>query len=373
MIRLLIFIVFIMILNAQTLNFYLPLNESNPKTNSLNNITTKNNFNETNNTFVKINKPENNQTNLIKTTPQIPTMEEDFNDTYVSINSTVEFAIVIDKKRFFKFIPSLMNALDVYLAQKGINYNVKLYDKDVNLSQIESKDILYFATDENNITQLCDYNKTFYLPLINKNETNTSCENIYFGGIDFKNQIEIISQFIDDKTDVVTDNTIISKKLLNYEKNLTLINNVYRFPNIYYKDLNNSFVIFNISAGKTAQVLSQITQKNIDSKLIFSPQLDYTPLLISLTQPIDIEKLIIANSIIHSPQLINEYARVLNFDIKYNWINFASTVLANKIYNAQNGEDEFYMSDFNIYIFDNQINYKTKLYRIINRAFKQVE
>jgi len=40
MIRLLIFIVFIMILNAQTLNFYLPLNESNPKTNSLNNITT---------------------------------------------------------------------------------------------------------------------------------------------------------------------------------------------------------------------------------------------------------------------------------------------------------------------------------------------
>jgi len=352
------------LLNAETLSFSNEINNSlqnNQTVNIQTQSSNETNYTDTNNSFET--------TNTYKLIVNV----EDFNDTYISFNSNVNIAVVIDKKRFFKFIPSLMNALDVYLAQKGINYNVKLYDKDVNLSQIESKDILYFATDENNITQLCDYNKTFYLPLINKNETNTSCENIYFGGIDFKNQIEIISRFIDDKTDVVTDNTIISKKLLNYEKNLTLINNVYRFPNIYYNDLNNSFVIFNISTGKTAQVLSQITQKNIDTKLIFSPQLGYTPLLISLTQPIDIEKLIIANSIIHSPQLINEYARVLNSDIKYNWINFASTVLVNKIYNAQNGEDEFYMSDFNIYIFDNQINYKTKLYRIINRAFKQVE
>lgn len=380
--RLIIFIAFITFLNAQTFNFELPLKENNisginiSETNHSvieNNITTKTDFNDTNKTFTKSDEFENNRTDPVRFTTRIPTVEEDFNDTFISINSKVKFAVVINKQKFFKFIPSLMNALNAYFAQKGVDYDIKLYDSDVNLSKIKSEDIIYYAFNDNNLSKLCDYNKTFYLPLINKNETNISCPNVYFGSIDFKKEISILSQFIDDKTDIITDNTIISKKLFNYEKNLTFLNNVYRFPNIYYKDLNNSFVIFNTDAGKSAQVLSKITQKNIQTKLLLTPQLGYDPLMIILTQPADVEKLLIANSIIHPPAVINEYARVLNSDIKYNWINYASCILANKIYNKQNYEDDFYMNDFNIYIFDNQIDYKVELFRIINGAFKKVD
>jgi len=335
------------LLNAETLNFQIPMdNETNSTEQNIKDL------NESNNTT---------------------DIETDFNDTYISINSSVNLAVIIDKKRFFKFIPSLMNALNAYLAQKGIDYNITLYNKDINISNIKTDDIIYLTTDTGELNKLSDYNKTFYLPLINKNETNITAENLYFGSIDFKAQIQTLSSFIDSKTDIVSDNTLLSDKLLKYEKNLNFLHNIYKFPNIYYPNLNNSFVIFNTSAGKTAQVLSKITQKEINTKMLLSPQIGYDPFMIILTQPADIQKLLIANSIIHPPLIINENASLLNSDIRYNWLNYASCIFANKAYNRQNKEDEFYMSDFNIYIFNNQINYKIQLYRIIDGAFKHVE
>ena len=298
---------------------------------------------------------------------------EVFNDTYFCINNKTDIAVVIDKKRFFKYIPSLINALNAYFAQKGIDYQISLYNTDVNLSSITSNDIIYFTTDANELNKLKDYNKTFYFPLINKKETNIITNNFYFGSIDFQKQLHILSSYINNKTYVIADKTIISKKLLNCEKQLKYLRHIYTYPNIYYRALRNSFILFNTSAGKTAQVLSKITQKEIYTRLKLIPQIGYDPLMIILTQPRDIAKLLIANSIIHPPLIINENATLLNSDIRYNWMNFATCILANKIYNKQNYEDEFYMSDFNIYIFDNQIEYKIKLYRIISGAFKKVE
>lgn len=359
-------------LNAQQLNFELP-NDINTTSAETNKTAVIAESNETNVSDTNITAETNTSAEINETNNTAIVDVEDFNDTYVSFNSKASFAVVINKQRFFKFIPSLMNALNAYYAQKGIDYNITLYNIDTNLSKIKSKDIIYFTTDINQLSKLKDYNKTFYLPLINKNETNITAKNIYFGSIDFKDQIQKLTSFIDDKTDVIADHTLLSDKLLNYEKNLTYIHTVYHFPNIYYQDLNNSFVIFNTSAGKTAQVLSTITQKEIQTKLTLTPQLGYNPLMIVLTQPADIQKLLIANSIIHPPLIINEDASLLNSDIRYNWMNYAACIFANKIYNKQNSEDQFYMNDFNIYIFNNQINYKTKLYRIIDGAFKQVE
>jgi len=354
-----IFILFIAVcLNAQTLNFEIPIDEAN---NSIENKT------------VILESGDTNAKTDTNFTYKPSFEEEDLNDTYFSLNTNVNFAVVINKRRFFKYLPSLMNALNAYFAQKGIDYNITLYNSDVNISDIQTDDIIYFTTNPDELNRLQNIDKNFYLPLIHKNETNISAKNIYFGSIDFEKQVNALSYFIDGKTDVIADNTMLSQKLLNYEKNITYLNHVYTFPNIYYRDLNNTFVIFNTGAGKTAQVLSTITQKEIQTKLALSPQIGYDPLMIILTQPADIEKLLIANSIIHPPLVINEYVSLLNSDIRYNWLNYATCILANKIYNLQNEEDEFYMSDFNIYIFDNQIDYKIKLYRIIDGAFKEVE
>ena len=298
-------------------------------------------------------------------------IEEFFDASYVTLKNKANLAIIINKKRFFKYLPSIINGINAYFIQKGIDFNISVYDTDVNISLIPYDDIIYFSTK--NLEDLSNYKKTFYLPLVNKNETNQTSHNIYYGLIDFKNQIDKLKEFINKKAFIIHDTTYISNKILNYEKNISYIEQIYTFPKIPYWKLNNSFLIFNTPASKTAQVLSILTQKEINTTLNLSPQLGYDPLMILLTQPKDIQNLIIANSIIDPPLLINEYTNLLNSDIKYNWMNYATLILANKIYNKQNNEELFFMSDFNIYIFYNQIDYKVKLYKIINSSFKEVQ
>ena len=295
------------------------------------------------------------------------------NDSFKTLKPKIDIALVIDKKIFKKYLPSLINSINVYLLNKNIEYNLKIYNKNEICTALKNyKNIIVYSLDINK-TAVNEYNNTkFYFPVINKNDSNFSAENIYFGGIDYNLQIERLSSFVTDKEVVaISSNTLISQKLLSQEKEKFNIKQM-EYPYINYDEMMDKFIFFNISADKTAQVLSSISNRNIITKLNLAPQIDFDPLLISLTQPQDVEKLIIANSLLNIPVLLEDYNKILNSDIKYNWLNYSTNILLNKIYNLSTKEDEFYMNDFDIYIFNNQIGYKTKIYQIINNSFKKI-
>ena len=338
-------------------------NEKNISSNEINNsieintsIKSENNITETNNTIVF----------------KAKTIEENFNMDFISQNTKVSFAVIIDKAKFFKFVPSILNSINAYLIQKGVDFNISVYNNDVNISSLPQKYIIDIETDKSKIANFKNYNKIFFIPTFNKNDFNESFKNIYFGGIDFKQQLNQFNNFINSRLITISQKSQISQKLLEYEKENPFFIKNYNASNINYDRLDNSFVILNTDTSKSAQILSKITSKNIKPLLIFSPQLCYSPSIIFLTQPQDTKKLLIANSILNTPSNIEDYANLLNSDIKYNWLNYATNILVNKIYNMQNNSDMFYMSDFYIYIFDNQINYHTKLYQIKKGAFKEV-
>ena len=328
------------------------------------NITIENNFSI---------KTENNTTETNNTTVFKPkTIEENFNEDFAIQNTKVSFAVIINKAKFFKFVPSILNSINAYLIQKGVDFNVTVYNNNVNISTIPQKYIIDIETNKSKISSFKNYNKTFFIPTFNKDDFNESFENIYFGGINFKKQLNQFNGFINSRLITISQKSQISQKLLEYEKENPFFIKNYNVSNINYDRLDNSFVILNTDTSKSAQILSKITSKNIKPLLIFSPQLCYSPSIIFLTQPQDTEKLLIANSILNPPSNIEDYANLLNSDIKYNWLNYATDILVNKIYNMQNNSDIFYMSDFYIYIFDNQINYHTKLYQIKKGTFKEV-
>jgi hypothetical protein len=323
------------------------------------------------------NTTEYNTTNKENNVTIIPEEEITFEDNFVSLKPHLQVCVIIDKKKFFKYTPSIINSLNSYLIYKNIEYNLSVHDINEPLENITQNcsDILVYTLDKNYIKNLNEYNTTrFYIPIFNKNEIEVNSTNIYFGGIDYKAQINKLANFIDDnKAIAINENTALSNKLFNYETELNLTVIPYEYPNINYNDLNNSYVFFNTRTAKTAQVLSKITYKELETKLQLAPQINYDPLLIGITQPDDVKKLLIANSIINPPLLIEDYNLLVDSDIKYNWLNYSSNILLNKIYNLQTGGDEFYMNDFKTYIFDNQILYKIKLYQIINGAFKPIE
>lgn len=298
---------------------------------------------------------------------------ENFEDTFKSLKPNIKLAIVIDKKFFKKYLPSIINSLNAYFLYKNINYTIQVFNENNLTNALNYKYIMFYAIDPNIIYSLSNYQNNFYLPIINKNEIQTNALNIYFGGINYKKQIKKLSSFIQNskKIVIINSNTYISKKLFNFEKK-EFNSSVLIYPNINYEDLNNSYIFFNTAANKTAQILSNINYNNIQPILEFSAQINYDPLLIEITQPQDVEKLIIANSILNVPNILEDYNQLLNSDIEFNWLNYSSTLLANKIYNQSTNTDAFYLNDFRLYIFDNQINYKTNLYQIINNSFRKI-
>ena len=335
------------------------------------NISTENNMTTSieNNLSKEINTTntlsDNNTTN--------PVSIETFKDSFKTLTPTVNIAVVINKKFFKKYLPSIINSLNAYFLYKNANYTIKVFNENNLTSALNYQYIFYFGINPSDVNILKNYSNYFYLPIINKNEVNSSYSNIFFGGIDYKGQINTLSKFIEKEKKIIAINskTYLSSKIYSIEKkefNTTAM----MYPEINYYDLNNNYIFFNTAASKTAQVLSNINYKNITPFLEFSTQINYDPLLIEITQPQDVTKLIIANSIINVPPILEDYNQLLNTDIEFNWLNYSSTLLANKLYNQITQGDEFYLNDFKLYMFNNQINYKTKLYQIINNSFRVI-
>jgi len=326
---------------------------------------------ETNTTSMNINSIKKQKT-FIFLNPLYHT--EILKDSFKTLKPKLNIAIIINKKILKKYLPSLINSINVYLLNKNISYNLKVFDKDFIKKVAKNyNNIIIYSIDVNK-TIVNEYNNTkFYFPAINKNDVNFSANNIYFGGIDYKEQIDKLSSFITDKQAIaVTSNSFISKQLLKKEKEKIFIKEM-KLPYINYDEFENKFIFFNTSARKTAWILSSLSNHiNITTKLQLSAQINFDPLLIALTQPQDVQKLIIANSLLNIPIVLEDYNKILNSGIKYNWLNYSTNILLNKIYNSSTKGDEFYMNDFDTYIFDNQINYKTKIYQIIENSFREI-
>jgi len=326
---------------------------------------------ETNSTYTNLNQTKKENT-FIFLNPLYNT--KTLKDSFKTLKPKLNIAIVVNKKILKKYLPSLINSINAYFLTKNISYSLKVFDKNsIEKAAKNYKNVIVYSIDINK-TLINEYNNTkFYFPVINKNDVNFSADNVYFGGINYKQQINKLSSFVtDNKAIAITSNAFISKQLLKKEKEKISIKEI-KFPYINYNELANKFIFFNISARKTAWILSTLSNHiNITTKLQLSPQIDFDPLLISLTQPQDVQKLIIANSILNVPVTLEDYNRILNSGIKYNWLNYSTNILLNKIYNLSTKTDKFYMNDFDTYIFNHQIEYKTKIYKIINNSFREI-
>jgi SRSO17 transposase len=106
-------------------------------------------------------------------------------------------------------------------------------------------------------------------------------------------------------------------------------------------------------------IMSQLTLYDTNVTNILSTQINYDPLLLSMTQYVDREKMIIANSITQENNTIIESNALLGNDIRYDWINYTTTVGIDYFYNKITGGDR----EYNIEISDNQMIYDVELLR----------
>ena len=88
--------------------------------------------------------------------------------------------------------------------------------------------------------------------------------------------------------------------------------------------------------------MSQLTLYDANATNVLSTQINYDPLLLSMTQYNDRKDMIVANSITENNNVLIETNSLLGNDIVYDWINYTTTVGVDYFFNQITNEDREY-------------------------------
>ncbi len=326
----------------------------------------------------------------------------------------LKIALLLPYKKIGRYAASTTNASFAYLIARNQSFELKTYNIEsenledilMALEQIEEDGFNYIIapfTQEGAQTFVSlKPTQELYFPTINKNDLNTSAHNIYFGGIDYKAQIDVLLKETVSPLVIFYDNTPIGKKLSQYEE-VSFMNKPIQsdyFENVYFEDDDDSFfyennvenlvddrnlsvvkfsipkwttnlekqlfenekivkgsIFINTPIVKSSMIMSQLTMYDVNATNVLSTQINYDPLILSLTQYTDRDKMIIANSITHHNSIFIETNYLLGNDIVYDWINYTTTVGIDLFFTKITNQDRQYKIDMK----DNQMLYPIEL------------
>ncbi|MEA1915584.1 MAG: hypothetical protein U9N30_09760 [Campylobacterota bacterium] len=262
------------------------------------------------------------------------------------INDTFKVALIFPSKFMSKYGVGASKVVSAYLVQQNINIDMQIfdcYDQDYNnlaavFNEIKEQNIsnvigLFTSNMVNHLATIQELETlNIYIPTINKKSTNIAMDNVVFGGIDYEQQIDKLLTL--GKGSVVNFHSKrgISKKLTTIlnNKNERVSNKPIATDTNYGSVLNNSLkyktMFLNTTMVKSSILLSQIRGKDLRPYRILSTQLNYNPLIISLTQSKDRSKLIFANSIGDIDPLLEHNITLLGADIQYDWVNYSTLI-----------------------------------------------
>lgn len=245
-----------------------------------------------------------------------------------------------------------------------------------------------------------------FFPTINKNDFSNAGKNIYFGAIDYKAQIDKLIPLASSPLVIMYDKSAQGKKLLKMTRESYLQSNQPFLPTsrrqlsllegtrylsglepktkevIAYgvekktanlkhhfeknKEIQFGSFFLDTPLIKSMRILSQLSLHDTKVTNVLSTQINYDPLILSMTQKRDRENLYIANSISIHNDTLSETNALLNNDIVYDWINYASTIGADYFYHVITHSDRIYQ----LPMVDNQIIYPVSIVQPYDSRFK---
>jgi hypothetical protein len=309
-------------------------------------------------------------------------------------NKEIKIALLLPYKKIGRYVSSTTNASFSYLMAKNRFFKLKSYKIDSENKKDIQKVLHEIIKDEFHyviapLTQkgalvVADLNPNIniFFPTINKQDIITDSSSLYFGGIDYKAQSELLIQEANTPLVIFYDKSRIGQKLCDYEEEAFNSEEI-SFYSEDYTAIDKSIIKFSIPRRttnlkrqlykkqsiqegsfflntpiiKSGMVISQLTLYDVNTTNILSTQVNYDPLILSMTQYQDREKMIIANSITQENNVLIETNLLLGNDIVYDWINYTTTVGVDYFFHLLTKEAR----EYNIEIEDNQMLYSIEL------------
>lgn len=329
-----------------------------------------------------------------------------------SVKQTLRIALLLPYKKIGKYATSTTNAVMAYLMAKNQFFELKTYKiesesyEDIQnaLTLIKEDRFAYVIAPltQDGVKAVTSINPkiNIYFPTVNKNNSITKSEYLFYGGIDYKAQSDLLIKEAVSPLVIFYDKSALGKTLaLIEEDEFKYIDNLqnstigsyaqhsrrvldrnkkvikYSIPptttNLkHYLDKNEriqkaSFFI-NTPIIKTGMIMSQLTLYDANATNVLSTQINYDPLLLSMTQYNDRKEMIIANSITEDKNILIEANSLVGNDIVYDWINYTTTVGIDYFYNLVTQRPREYKID----VEDNQMKYHIELLKPTRYSFK---
>ncbi|MEA1915924.1 MAG: hypothetical protein U9N42_00175 [Campylobacterota bacterium] len=319
-----------------------------------------------------------------------------FNLGIRSGTSDVKIAVVIPHKIIGRYAASTTNAVFAYLLAKNHIFDLKIYQIEDESYESISSTFSKLSLDGysyviapftfNGVEQLSILKPSsiVYIPTINHELIETNLPNIYFGGISYKEQIKALVEHSQDKIVMFyNENSKLGSELnedvlQEYAKlnpdgevfNYAISKRTTNLKNVMSNNekIIDSSIFLNTPLVKSSMILSQTTLYEVNATNKLTTQINYDPLLLTMTQYDDRKDLIIANSIGQNNNVIVEANELVENDITYDWINYSTTVGIDMLYNMITGSSKEYSLNIN----NQQIMYDVKLMRATVSRFKEL-
>jgi hypothetical protein len=211
-----------------------------------------------------------------------------------------------------------------------------------------------------------------YIPTINKKIIASHSSYIYFGGIDYEVQLDALMEFSKTPLVIFYDDSSFGKELnVEAQKSYLKLDTDQEFYSYAItkkmsnlkkqlqgnKKLEKSSCLLNTPIVKSSMILSQLTLYDTNSSNILSTQINYDPLLFSMTQYQDRKSMLITNSITQHNSVLIDTNTLLNNDIVYDWINYSTTIGVDFFYHLMSGNEREYTHN----LLEHQVIYPTSL------------
>lgn len=292
-----------------------------------------------------------------------PTLPENTNVEYSSSleakpaasDGKLRIALLIPYSKIGRYATSTTNASFAYLMSKNRPFELKSYkieDESYDeilktLKKIQADGFSYIIApltqSGEKIVSKINPQINIYFPTINKKDTQTTSKYLYYGGIDYRAQSDLLLKESVSPLVIFYDKSEIGEQLSNYQEykfkqdNATTRNNVVKFSIPQQitsledklkdnKRISGGSFFVNTPIVKSGMIMSQLTLYNTNATNVLSTQTNYNPLLLSMTQYQDRKNMIIANSITQNNDELIETNSLLGNDIVYEWINYTTTV-----------------------------------------------
>lgn len=282
-------------------------------------------------------------------------------ENQIQIDTTkvkMKVAFIYPSSLVSKYAKSSINTISGYLSHQNADYDLVVIDtenenmdrinaafqkvKDANITNVIA---LFTPSAVNTLNTVVSNDLKVYLPLIEKNDIATNNQSLIFGSISYDEQIKKLMQYSNENNVMFYQDTYLSSKLKRTYDALVsdtrlkrlIDKNEKNFKNIVTDSrLRNSTLFLNTDIVKTSLILSQLSSYDIYPKVVFSTQLNYDPLLMTLTQDKDRDRLIVANSIDVVDKELRDDIATLGGNIVYEWVDYSTLVGINYLYYGQN-------------------------------------